>query len=448
MQPLSNQSYVPATNGWSSSQKSLAIFFLILMEILALFFNSVIIITTLMNREVRKRSDALLVANLAVSDILIACFVMPFSPDVILHGHIRFSAAVAEFIGFANFLFCIASIVNLTILAIDQWLAIQWPLKSISFRPTSFPKCSVGFVWFFSTCCAILPLFGISAYCCFIPNTGPCLDVQWAGSSDAVLYTILVTVSSWGLGVIILVLAYTQIFLVVLKQRKAIKQTMVHKADCDLNRAKVVRDISRLFVNNSTVCCEEDCRGINQCLTTINTDMNNRCLVIGSTGISRHLVQNSPLSTEVDIPGTIQNQASAIYPLDLENSKTCAFGNCSRHADSCHADSTGSKETKAKSVCTSGKTTTRFRKIRCSCIPDTKPAVSLLLVVLTYFISWTPFCVVLLIEISLKAKMYDQLSLIFLWIGHASSVFNPLLYFFRFRYFRKATLKLCRKRGS
>ena len=71
-----------------------------------------------------------------------------------------------------------------------------------------------------------------------------------------------------------------------------------------------------------------------------------------------------------------------------------------------------------------------------------KPAKALLLIISIYFFSWSPFCIVLLAEIALKRKLSANISLIFLWIGHSSSLLNPILYFLRYKKFRIRAVKL------
>eukprot|EP00794_Sanderia_malayensis_P003540 gene3540-4043_t len=320
-----NNSYVPESSDWTTIEKSLATTILIIIDTCALFANILIIATIVLTKSLRQRPEISLVANLAVSDLFVALLIIPYSVDVLLYDQLRLGNWSEEFIGFLNFLLCIASIVNLTVLALDQYLCIKWPFRFEISRPTS-SKYAVIYVWLHSACCGIPPYFGVNSYSCFIPNIGYCTEQQWSEESNSVVFSVIVIVFSWGASFLVLIFAYANIFMVLRRQRKAISSTMVHRRDCPINKATL----------------------------TAATELNS-----------------------VPIGAASQNEAGSSVQQNVDGNDV--------------------------SVATPAR---RVSRKRCSCLPDTKPATSLFIIVLVYLVSWTPFCVMLLVEIATERKEY------------------------------------------
>ena len=404
-----NTAYQPVSSKWSSTEKSISITIAISKNISAIFLNLMIITTIMVTKHLRMQPDSVLIANLALADLLVACCVMPFTSDILLHNELNFSKVVSDFVGFGNFLFCIASILNLVTLSVDQLLILRWPFKYQLYRTRSLAAYMATAVWIYSAFCTLPPLLGVSAYACFIPNTGQCTNEKWAGTNDAVIFTVLVVVFSWGVGVVVLIIAYTLIYQVVRRQRAAIKHTMVHKKDCMLLTGVAGERASSIA----------------------------KPTFPDPKKLTRVIQRNENIDSIISIDKIERNRNKSrkvqIFSLPC----------CSRQSES----EDGSKEiaTSVQRTINLSENKKSKRGLRCSCIPNTKTARSLLIIVIVYFISWTPFCIVLLTEIALKKKRFNNLSLIFLWIGHLSSVVNPLIYFYRFKRFRVAAKALYRK---
>ncbi|XP_065053998.1 5-hydroxytryptamine receptor 1D-like isoform X1 [Rhopilema esculentum] len=362
--------YAPVTKNWSVTGTAISVMVTLIMNLTALFFNLLILLSIVLTKRLRQEAESILVGNLALSDLLVACCIMPFTADVLIKGKLGHGSIFWTFIGFSNFFFCIASILNLVALSFDQLVTIKCPFRYTANRKRSAAILMALLVWVYSGLCALPPLLGISSYACFIPNTGACSTQQWSGTNDAVIFTVLVTVLTWGVGIIVLVFSNVQIYSIIRKQRKAIQTTMVHKSGCPILIPSNPSNISTHYARNLSYSVNWKEKKV-------------------SRFIERVLRSNTGVEPE-------ENYSSSAQGLEP-----------------------GQKLPR-----------------RCKCIPSTKQATSLLIIVVCYFISWTPFCLVLLIEIVLKQKKYNELSLIFLWIGHLSSCFNPILYFYRFRKFR------------
>ena len=397
------------------------------------------------------------------------------------------------------------------------------------------------FVWVYSGTCALPPLLGISSYTCFIPNTGPCSAYQWSGTNQSVIFTVVVTSASWGLGILIFLVSNIIIYLVVIKQRAAIAKTMVHKDNCPKKAAALLRVASQNTASKIRLISTSKRRLFSTAKGTEDgAEDSLSCSLPGKAGCSESSPINllrisSPLTpaievvdtdvsiTDVDIPrgnapcpdGSRDDNKShpnvshadvshpdvsrddisyphisnadglrtdASYPdgsradvsnpgvlrADLQHLDAHPRSNTSPsdvkhiHMESwdtpsnsvLHVDNSNSKSScriilhdveEKRAQVEKNEGTTGDSNNDCNCFPKTKHVKSLLIIVIAYFITWTPFCVLLLFEIQQKTKQYSDLSLIFLWIGHISSFINPALYFYRYNRFRKEAKALWRK---
>lgn len=391
--------YVLITKDWSTVQNIAAIISTSLINAFAVVFNSLLVLTILFTKSLRCQPDTILIGNLALSDLLVACCIMPFTTVVLIQNEIDPSNPLWTFIGYSNFSLCIASILNLAVLSMDQCLNIRCPFWYELYRTRGRAFFMAACVWIYSSLCALPPLFGISSYTCFIPNTGPCSVYQWSGTNKAVIFTLLVTLCSWGIGVLILFTSNISIYFVIIKQRKAIQTTMVHKPDCPSNNPRGMKQVNS--VNRSIPSRQP-------------VSENGR--YVDANSISRHCTSESP----ADLMSDHQSRATESRTVEKVTSRNL------------NADQ---RKWRLK----------RKRRAACKCFASTKHVKSLLIIVIAYFITWSPFCILLLKEITSKAKHYEDLSLIFLWIGHMSSFINPALYFFRYNRFREAAKIILRK---
>ena len=101
--------------------------------------NVLVICAVLLNRYMRTVTNYLIV-NMAVADLLITAFNMPITISVIAGSQIEWSESVAsemlcKFIPFSQSLSIASSVLSLTAIAVDRFLAVMYPLKRyISFH--------------------------------------------------------------------------------------------------------------------------------------------------------------------------------------------------------------------------------------------------------------------------------------------------------------------------
>lgn len=201
------------TKGWSSAEIIVSSFGLLVVNILAVSGNLMVLFVILCTKELNRKESNWFVMNLALADLFVAFTVIPTSVDTLIHGEFRLGLAFEEFIGFANFLFCICSIMSLQLLSFDRWFAIAKPFKYVAVLSARKASVACAFIWVYATLCALPPKFGVSSYFCFIPNLDNCdTGKDWSGSGNAIIFAIAVLGLTYCLALTVMAVCYWKIF--------------------------------------------------------------------------------------------------------------------------------------------------------------------------------------------------------------------------------------------
>ena len=106
----------------------------------------------------------LFLANLAFADLLQSIFGMPFIATSAFREKWVFGDIVCIISGMSNSLFCITSLLTLTAVSVDRYLAIVHPLKYPTWLTIRRARLVLVFVWLQALLVAIFPVFGWSRY--------------------------------------------------------------------------------------------------------------------------------------------------------------------------------------------------------------------------------------------------------------------------------------------
>ena len=101
-------------------------------------------------------------ANLAVADLLQSILGMPLIATSAFHNKWIFGDVLCTLSGITNSLFCITSMLTLSAISVDRWLAIVYPLHHQTFLTVSRAKCIIIYVWVQALLVALFPTFGWS----------------------------------------------------------------------------------------------------------------------------------------------------------------------------------------------------------------------------------------------------------------------------------------------
>ena len=397
--------YFAVNRNWSDTSTYISITALLLTDVGAIMLNSLVILIIFRDSALREKTDCILIANLAFSDLLVALGIIPFSIETLIHRQRHLSTEKASFVGFANFCFCIASIMTLFFLVVDQTCVLKWPLRYERYRTQRLGIIASFYCWLHSGICAMPPAFGLASYNCFIANIGPCSAHDWTGTDGSVIFTILVTTCSWGIALIGTIICYIQILFIVTKQQRR----CITQRPAEVKRKKPFR-------RNKTEPA---------IVASARTPNNNSALMYSNANARKEVTILPPLEGSGIVSTAVNAFTVELVAIQAHQKY---FMDISTSLDANNLESGG------RNVKTRRNTKRNIWK----------PAKTLLLIICIYFFSWSPFCIVLLTEVALKRKLSSTISLVFLWIGHSSSLVNPILYFLRYKKFRVLAVKLYR----
>lgn len=135
---------------------------LILIMMATLVGNGTVCLAVYWRRKLRTRTNMFII-NLSCADIGVAVLCMPFSLVMCLrHGWVL-GDALCKFSGFVNILFCLTSLLTMTVISVQKYFAIYKPLYH---RYMSW-KFALGLLlstWIQPIIIACVPFFGIAQY--------------------------------------------------------------------------------------------------------------------------------------------------------------------------------------------------------------------------------------------------------------------------------------------
>lgn len=144
----------------------------------------------------------LLIVSLALSDLLVAVLVMPFSAVYELLGYWPFNDAVCDLWTSSDLIMCTASILNLCTISIDRYFVITRPFQYAIKRTPKRMAFMIAAVWILASLISIPPLFGWKSknepYSCVI--------------SQAKGYQIYATLGAFYVPLIIMITIYFRIW--------------------------------------------------------------------------------------------------------------------------------------------------------------------------------------------------------------------------------------------
>ena len=156
---------------------------MIIILIVILVANIVLIAVICFQKKLHTTTNVF-IANLALGDTIMAFAVVPFDIDQLLRGYFAFDERVCEISNTVFFLSLPASTLNLSILTLERFCAIRFPLMHrtgrifTAKRKITILLCS----WIYITATASLPVMGWRRYPTIVQN-GQCLfyfEIEYA----------------------------------------------------------------------------------------------------------------------------------------------------------------------------------------------------------------------------------------------------------------------------
>ncbi|XP_072037793.1 G-protein coupled receptor 161-like [Amphiura filiformis] len=186
--------------------------------VLALAGNT-IIIAVIVRTEALRNITGLFLVNLAIADLCVILFTMPFIIDVAIWGQWRFTESWCTACGFLEELFTAASIATLALISYDRYVAIVKPLHYQQLITPLRAGLVLVYIWFHSTVLASLPLFNFAEYS-YVRDVGAC-TVNWKTATLGL--TIAINLFCYFIPLAVILICYSKIFIVARKVKRQVK---------------------------------------------------------------------------------------------------------------------------------------------------------------------------------------------------------------------------------
>ena len=157
------------------------------------------------------------VLNLAIADLFLAVFAMPFTLVSSIKYEWIFGNAMCQIVGVLNSVFCEASIMTLTFVSLERFIAIVYPLKYEALITPKRVKFVIAFIWLQAVLCASSTF--IFARFTFLKFESIC-TVDWAHN---IAYTLAFTIVFLYVPFLVTAVLYCVILQTAIKQRRRIE---------------------------------------------------------------------------------------------------------------------------------------------------------------------------------------------------------------------------------
>ncbi|XP_078382271.1 melatonin receptor type 1A-like [Oculina patagonica] len=201
------------------------------------------------NQRLRTLSNMFVVA-LAVSDILMSTWCMPFSVTTLIRGQWVFGARFCRFHGFGVFTFGLASLQSMQIIAINRYFCVVKPEKYIALFRKQRTLMYIIVVWCAAFIASVPPLFFGHGGFEFQPGKAMCLYTFYTN----IAYTVFVECVNIATPLIIITICYAKVFYTVSRSNRVFSQeNNPQLLRANVEEAKVTKSLASVMVGFA--CC-------------------------------------------------------------------------------------------------------------------------------------------------------------------------------------------------
>lgn len=168
---------------------------------------NILVIVSVFNYKPLRNTPNMYLVSLAVADITVATFVMPFNVTYSIMGRWIFGLHMCKVWLTCDVLCCTASILNLCAIALDRYQAIHDPINYAQKRTLQRVLTMIALIWLLSALISIPPLLGWNDWPEDFTEDTPCTLNQEKG------YLIYSSSGSFFIPLIIMTVVYVKIFM-------------------------------------------------------------------------------------------------------------------------------------------------------------------------------------------------------------------------------------------
>ncbi|XP_077283959.1 5-hydroxytryptamine receptor 1-like [Arctopsyche grandis] len=425
--------WFPGKNSHYSTAVAVFITLILLCVIVGTIVGNILVcVAVCLVRKLRRPCNYLLV-SLAVSDLCVAILVMPMAMLYEILGNWPFGPVFCDLWVSFDVLSCTASILNLCMISVDRYYAITKPLEyGVKRTPRRMIFC-VFLVWLGAACISLPPLLILGnereeSHCIVCQNFG---------------YQIYATLGSFYIPLLVMIVVYYKIFRAARKIVMEEKRAQSHlESHCYLEinvkngggaESKLLgRQATPTNARSSSVATNASC-GVEKSLSTIG-----RCF----SGEQRKSNESQcPMlqqcQTPLNRPNIVPANSDQSQPktTSQQKPKKTTKSNIFKKKDSLNVFK-GHKDPKDFSGNVSSP---HQKKLRFQLAKERKASTTLGIIMSAFIFCWLPFFVLALVRPFLHdpEAIPHSLSSLFLWLGYANSLLNPIIYATLNKDFRK-----------
>lgn len=176
---------------------------------LALFTNLAIVLIVIKISQLRYTLTNVFVINLCVADILGALIILPICIIVFVEGYWPWNHEFCIATGFLNSLFIFASILNICVISVERYYAINSPMHHAGHMTLKKTLAVVFSIWLFSAFLSALPIMGWNSYNYY--HTKAQCTYNWVAKGQGKVYVLVITFIGFIIPGCIIVIMYTAI---------------------------------------------------------------------------------------------------------------------------------------------------------------------------------------------------------------------------------------------
>jgi len=425
---------------WEAATTAL---FLTVVILMILVGNILVILSVFSHKPLRISQNFFLV-SLAVADLTVAVFVMPFSVIYQLIGRWKFGIHLCKIWLTCDVLCCTASILHLCVIALDRYWAITDPLNYAQKRTLKRVLIIIGGVWMLSAAISSPPLIGWNDWETALRNGTLCeLTIEQG-------YIVYSALGSFYIPLFIMTVVYIEIFIAAkrrLRTRARASKLSVVKWNRHQDMPRDPDSSSSDTSRNHHCHMYEEITKKKEKITLSNKKVKTSDGHFEERGDSSTVNdENSPLGSHC-----LKNiiNCGEGCPNPPSNRTTTTLGSStSRTASEC-ATPTGMSG--SDSVPTSS--TKRYApmnlfthvKQRISLSKERRAARTLGIIMGVFVVCWLPFFLMyVIVPFCVSCCPSDKLKNFITWLGYTNSALNPIIYTIFNMDFRRAFKKLLR----
>ena len=440
--------------------------------------------------------SGLLIGNLALTDLLVGGFLLPFGIRPLLDQGWTSGRHLCVLNGFTNQYLCTVAILTLTAISFDRYVAIIHGMRYHQIMTPKLVRLLIVTLWVFGLVLAIFPLLGWGRY---IYQHGASLCATDFKMDKTFTFFIFIVV--FGVPVNMIFFIYSRIFMAVRKQVKAIRSNSIHptsekREDVDNRRGQAAnQETSRLANKNEVQPANQETRRLsnenevqlaNQATSRIANENEVQAANQETSGLSNeNKVQPTNQETsrlaskneaQLTNQGTIElTNENEVQPTNqkgnqLTNENTYDSTNQSapqrndtalhpstgltneaflnKYQESSHTISVTNQNTSLQSSTNQSKaytvnqkeehkqTKTGTKSLRKKLKNETKAALTMFAIIGVFVLSLTPYTIYSLYCLH-TGESYETVDFITSKIAYSNAIFNPLIYGLMNKHFRK-----------